>query len=142
MIRFAALPILTLCSALIVPRCMQYLHRSSWAALVGGYSTTFLVHFTATIISESRDLNILQRNPRTELDLSNKDGCCTKKKDQAAGLRKPIQLRSPSDIYMSLERHPARNKERTPLLIPRPKLRASSRLYSSATTSSCSYPAI
>ena len=60
-IRLTAIPLLTLCSALIVPRCTHHLHRSSWAALVGGYSTTFLLHLMATVISERRDLTISKK---------------------------------------------------------------------------------
>ena len=51
-LRLSTIPVLTLCSALIVPRCMQFVHRSSWAALVGGYSTTFLLQYIATILSD------------------------------------------------------------------------------------------
>ena len=53
--RITAIPVLTVCCLLVIPRCMQFLHRSSWAALVGGYSTTFLVHYIATVISDRRD---------------------------------------------------------------------------------------
>ena len=54
-IRITIIPVLTICCALIVPRCMQFVHRSSWAALVGGYSTTFLLQYIATIISDRQD---------------------------------------------------------------------------------------
>ena len=54
-IRITTIPVLTLCCALIVPRCTQFVHRSSWAALVGGYSTTFLLQYIATVISDRQD---------------------------------------------------------------------------------------
>ena len=54
-IRIATIPVLTVCCALIVPRCMQFVHRSSWAALVGGYSTTFLLQYIAAVISHRQD---------------------------------------------------------------------------------------
>ena len=54
-IRITTIPVLTACCALIVPRCMQFAHRSSWAALVGGYSTTFLLQYIATVISDRHD---------------------------------------------------------------------------------------
>ena len=53
-LRFAAIPILIIYSACIVPRCTRYLHRSSWAALVGGYSTTFLLHYVSTMLIQRR----------------------------------------------------------------------------------------
>lgn len=82
-LRFTALPLLTLCSALIVPRCMQYLHSSAWAALVGGYSTTFLVHFIAALISESRDPS---KKAMSRTRTSNKDED-HKSKEQSLNLR-------------------------------------------------------
>ena len=54
-IRISTIPVLTLCCALIVPRCMGFLHRPSWAALVGGYSTTFWLHYIARVLSDRQD---------------------------------------------------------------------------------------
>ena len=51
-IRISTTPVLAVCCALIVPRCMQFVHRSAWAALVGGYSTTFLLQYVARILSD------------------------------------------------------------------------------------------
>lgn len=55
--RLAATPLLGLCSSLNIPRCMAYLHRSSWAALVSGYSTTFLAQNIATILIERQEVH-------------------------------------------------------------------------------------
>ena len=51
---FAVIPILIIYSACIVPRCIAYLHRSSWAALVGGYSTTFLLQYFSMLLVQRR----------------------------------------------------------------------------------------
>ena len=51
---FGVVPILIIYSACIVPRCMAYLHSSSWAALVGGYSTTFLLQYFSMLLVQRR----------------------------------------------------------------------------------------
>ena len=53
-LRLAVVPILIIYSGCIVPRCTIYLHRSSWAALVGGYSTTFLLQYVSTMLTQRR----------------------------------------------------------------------------------------
>ena len=51
-LRIAALPVSILCNASIIPRCIESLHRSFRAALIGGYSFTFLLQYTARIIPD------------------------------------------------------------------------------------------
>lgn len=54
-IRLTTIPVHIVCCVLIVPRCMRFAHRSSWAALIGGYSTTFCLQYIATVISDRQD---------------------------------------------------------------------------------------
>ena len=44
-IRLASLPLVAICSAICVPACKAALFRNSWAALVGGYSITYLFQY-------------------------------------------------------------------------------------------------
>jgi hypothetical protein len=44
-LRPAGLLIITLCVIRCIPGCMPYMVRTPWAALVGGYSVTYLYHY-------------------------------------------------------------------------------------------------
>lgn len=44
-LRFALVPHAIICSAICIPACKTYLLRSPWAALVGGYSITYLFQY-------------------------------------------------------------------------------------------------
>lgn len=43
--RFALLPFVMICAAICVPACKTFLLRDPWAALVGGYSITYLFQY-------------------------------------------------------------------------------------------------
>lgn len=46
-LRIALLPLIVICPAICVPACKTYLLRSPWAAMVGGYSITYLFQYVA-----------------------------------------------------------------------------------------------
>lgn len=44
-LRSAGLLLITLCVIKCIPSCMSYMVRTPWAALLGGYSATYLYHY-------------------------------------------------------------------------------------------------
>lgn len=49
-LRLAGLIPITLCVVQCIPECMPYMVRTPWAALVGGYSITYLYHYLDTAL--------------------------------------------------------------------------------------------
>ena len=49
-IRFAALPLVLLCLCLIIPTCLEKVHRVIWTGLLAGNSTHFLLQYIETAL--------------------------------------------------------------------------------------------